>query len=101
MANSEPCSITWFCYYMALPAEGVVPTVTPTEEMPSRVALAQVFGPKYQSGYTFINHGNHAYEMYVKELHMRVLQSKWPISGVVSFHFARGLVADAVGMAVN
>ena len=85
---------------MGLPSEGVVPTTTPTAEMPSQLALAQFFGPKQKSGFSFENHGNPAYEMYVRELHRRVLQKQFPISWVLPFHFARGLVAEAVGMPV-
>ncbi|KAG0616521.1 hypothetical protein M758_5G122000 [Ceratodon purpureus] len=101
MAPMEECSIAWFTTYMALPNSGVVPTVTPPEQLPSKVALARFFGPKYGSGYCFDNHGNTDFELYVKELHVRVLQLRWPITGVVPYNFARGIVAEAVGSAVN
>ena len=101
MADSELCSIPWFCYYMQLPNEGVTPTVTPTSEMPSRPALAHFWRPKRGPGYTFDNHDSPRYEVYVRELFTRVLQVKWPLSGVLPFHFARGLLAEAMGMSVN
>ncbi|KAG0572998.1 hypothetical protein KC19_VG139600 [Ceratodon purpureus] len=101
MSIPDECNIRWFTVFMALSNDGVVPTVTPTDLMPSRVALAHFLGPKHNLGFTFINHGNRAYELYVRELHQRVLQLKWPISGVLPFHFARGLAAQAMGMCVN
>ena len=86
---------------MALSNDGVVPTVTPTHLLPSRVALAQFWGGKQGSGYTFIDHGNPEYGLYVRELHLRVLQLPWPLSGVIPHHFARGLLAEAMGISVN
>lgn len=101
MAGMDHCSIPWFTTFMALSNDGVVPTVTPTHLLPSRVALAQFWGGKQGSGYTFIDHGNPEYGLYVRELHLRVLQLPWPLSGVIPHHFARGLLAEAMGISVN
>ena len=35
------------------------------------------------------------------ELYSRVLQVEWPANGVIPFHFARGLMAEAMGVDVN
>lgn len=35
------------------------------------------------------------------ELYTRVLQVEWPVNGVISFHFARGLLAEAMGDEVS
>ena len=97
----EQCSIPWFTTFMALLNSGVVPTVTPPDQLPSRQALLQFWGRKDRHGVTFINHKNPSYALYVRELYNRVLQLKWPLNGVIPFHFARGLMAEAVGLAVN
>lgn len=101
MAPLEAASLRWFVVFMQLPDAGLLPTVTPTEYLPSRPALAQFFGPKYGSGYVFENHGDADYEEYVKTLYSRVLQLRWPVNGVVSFHFARALLAEAMHLDVN
>lgn len=101
MARPDPSSIPWFVTYMRLHNNGIVPTVTPTEYMPSRPQLAHFFGPKYGSGYVFDSHGSVEYEEYVRELHVRVSQVNWPVNSVLSFHFARGLLAEAMGDEVN
>ena len=101
MSKPEPASIPWFQRYMRLGNAGVTPTVTPSAYLPSRVELAQFFGPKHKSGFTFDNHGNDAYERYIRELYTRVLQQPWPLSGVLPFHFARGVLAEAMGLEVN
>lgn len=101
MTTAEPSSIAWFVSHMRLNSIGVTPTVTPTELMPSRPELAEFCGPKYRSGYVFHNHESTAYEEYVRELFVRVLQTQWPLNHVLPFHFARGLVAEAKGDKVN
>ena len=101
MAPPEAASILWFVQYMGLPNVGIIPSVTPTEYLPSREALADFFGPKVNSGYTFDNFGDLMYEAYVMELYTRVLQVEWPANGVVTFHFARGLMSEAMDVDVN
>ena len=101
MAKPDAASLPWFVMFMQLPDAGVLPSVTPPEFLPSKPALAEFFGPKYGSGYTFDNHGDAAYEEYVKCLYSRVLQRSWPLNSVVSFHFARGLLAEAMDVPVN
>lgn len=86
---------------MSLHNFGLVPTVTPTELLPTRPQMREFWGTKTNGGFVFYNHDNPRYEAYVKELHTRVLQVNWPISGVISFHFARGLCAEAYGIEIN
>ena len=86
---------------MRLNNVGVTPTVTPNELMPTRQQLAQFWGPKYNSGYTFDSHGSTEYEEYTRELFIRVLQVQWPLNSVLPYHFARGLLAEARGEDVN
>ena len=87
--------------FMRLNNVGVVPSVTPPELMPSRVDLAHFCGPKSSTGFAFHSQDNPAYEEYIRDLYTRVLQVVWPISRVIPFHFARGLLAEARGMDVN
>ena len=100
-SSEELASIKWFAEYMALENTGLVPSVSPTELLPSRVAMADFLGAKQGAGYEFDNHGSLLYEDYVKNLFTRVLQLKWPLSGVIPFHFARGLVAEASGTEID
>lgn len=97
----QPCSFAWFRVYMQLPGNGIVPMVTPNELMPSREIMAMYWGPKTSSGFTFHNHGSWEFEEYVRELYSRVLQQKWPQNSLLPFHFARGLVAEAMDQDVN
>ena len=69
--------------------------------LPSREAMAEFYGPKMASGFVFIDHGNPRYEVYARELFTRVLQIPWPISSVIPFHFARGLMAEAADLDIN
>ena len=97
----EAASMPWLCEYMRLRSWGLTPPVSPLECMASRPSLAEFFGPRTASGYTFFDHDSTKYAAYVKELYIRVLQQPWPISGVVPFHFACGLLAEANGQEVN
>lgn len=97
----DPGSPEWFIRYMRLRNIGVVPTVTPTEFLPSRRAMAAFWGPKASTGWTFHDHGSPEYENYVRQLLMRVLQIQWPADGILPFQFARGVMAEAVGMDVS
>ena len=97
----DPGSLDWYIRWMRLGDSGIIPTITPKEFFPSRRAMAAFFGPKTEAGWTFHNHGDLAYEAYVRELLRRVLQINWPLSGVMPFHFARGLVAEALGAEVS
>lgn len=101
MALVEESSVAWFVEFMRLHNRGVIPTVTPTEFMPSKKALVEYFGPRCGRGYTFDDQGIPAYEIYVRQLFSRVLQQPWPMSGILPFHFARGLMVEALGMEVN
>ena len=101
MEKPDPTSIPWFSEFMGLSSLGLVPTVTPTEYMPNQKQVAEFWGPKYESGFTFDSHGSAEYERYVQELFRRVLQVQWPVSGVLPIHFARGLLAEAMHMEVN
>ena len=75
--------------------------VSPTELLPSRVDMADFLGPKNGAGYIFENHGDLRYEEYVRELFKPVVQVNWPASGILPFHFARGVVAEALGMEID
>ena len=97
----EPASLEWFIDYMRLPDSGVVPSVTPSPLLPSRRSMARFWGPKAAKGWTFHNHGCMIYEYYARSLFNRVLQIPWPILGVPPFHFARGLMAEALGVEVS
>ena len=97
----DPASLEWFISYMKLRHRGVVPSVTPTEYFPSRRSMARFWGPKASNGWTFNNHGDFIYEYYARSLYNRVLQQPWPISRVLPFHFARGLMAEALGVEVS
>ena len=101
MDPKQPCSIPWFRRYMRLNGSGMVPTITPNEFMPSNEAVAELFGPKCSVGFTFDNHLNEEYDVYVRELFQRVLQLKWPINSILPFDFARGLAAEALEVEVN
>ena len=97
----EPASLEWFVEFMMLRDNGVVPSVTPTELLPSRRAMARFWGPKTDKGWTFHNHGDVIYKYYARCLYNSVLQNPWPISEVLPFHFARGLMAEALGIEVS
>ena len=97
----EEASIAWFVAFMRLHNRGVIPMVTPSEFMPTRTALADYFGYRSARGYVFDDQGLPSYEIYVRQLYSRVLQQPWPVSGVLPFHFARGLFVEALGMEVN
>ncbi|KAG0578021.1 hypothetical protein KC19_5G198400 [Ceratodon purpureus] len=97
----EAASMPWFIHFMRLNSRGLTPTVTMTEDMPSRVAVAQFLGPKHRSGYIFDDQGMPEYESYVRELFRRVLQLPWPVSNTMPFHFARGMLAEAMGVEMN
>ena len=99
--QTELASIDWFAHYMSLNNTGLIPTVTPTELLPTRHDMAEFWGPKHGSGHYFESHGNPLYEIYVHELHSRVVQLNWPITGVIPFHFARGLLAEAQGCEID
>ena len=86
---------------MRLNDEGVIPSVTPSEYMPSRPQLLEFMGQKHNSGYVFDSHGSPEYEDYVKELFVRVEQMNWPHNNVLPFHFSRGLLSEAMGTSVN
>ena len=86
---------------MSLNNVGLVPSVTPTELLPNRAEMTEFWGTKSNGGFVFDNQGDPEYEVYVKDLHTRVLQLNWPITGVIPFHFARGLVAEAQGIEIN
>ena len=101
MTVVEPSSIEWFVAYMRLHNRGCIPTVTPSEFMPGRRALAAFWGPRSSLGFMFNDQGVPAYEVYVRSLFSRVLQLPWPMSGVLPFHFARGLMVEALGVEVN
>lgn len=101
MALPETCTVPWFVEFMRLCNRGLTPTVTPTEFMPSKRALLEFMGPKVGHGYTFHDQGVPEYALYVEELFRRVLQQPWPITGVLPFHFSRGLLAEAMGVEVN
>ena len=101
MALVAEASVAWFVRFMALANDGVIPSVTPGDQMPSRADVAIFCGPKYNSGFTFDNHGDAAYDQYVRELYRRVMQLPWPLSNTLPFHFCRGLVAEAQGKDVN
>lgn len=101
MAGPTLASIPWFHEFMRLPNSGLTPTVSPAEYLPSRDDLARFFGPKHDSGFTFEDRGNAEYNLYVRELYMRVLQLPWPMNGVLQSHFARGLLAEAMGLDIN
>ncbi|KAG0618995.1 hypothetical protein M758_4G108000 [Ceratodon purpureus] len=53
------------------------------------------------SGFTFMDQGIPAYEVYVRQLFVRVHQLLWPISGVLPFYFASHLLVEALGIEVN
>lgn len=97
----EPGSLEWFVRYMRLRDTGVIPTVTPSEFLPSGPAMAAFWGPKSANGWYFHDHGNPLYEIYARELLMRVLQTRWPLTGIMPVHFARGLMAEAMGVDVS
>ena len=101
MPIPDESSIPWFHEVMRLHRNGLTPKVTPNEYMPSRPMLAEFWGPRAAAGYTFHDHGMAEYEAYVRELYGRVLQLPWPVSGLLPFHFARGLVVEAMGIEVN
>lgn len=101
MAMVEPSSLPWFVACMRLHNRGVIPSVTPSEFMPGHKALAAFWGPRSSLGYIFNDHGVPAYEIYVRQLFSRVLQLPWPMSAVLPFHFARGLLVEALGVEVN
>ena len=101
MAQFEAASIGWFVEFMRLSNRGVIPSVTLSELMPTRHQLAEFWGPKDGHGYIFKNFGSEAYEHYVRILLLRVLQTPWPLSGAIPFHFAKGLIAEAIGMDVD
>ena len=94
-------SIQWFVEFMRLHNSGLVPSVSPPELLPSRIDMADYLGPKHGAGYTFNNHGSARYEQYIRELHRRVLQVNWPLGGILPFHFARGVVAEASGLEID
>ena len=94
-------SVPWFVTFMRLHNSGVTPTVTPNENMPNRVAMAEFWGPRSSSGFRFHDHGHPSYEAYVRSLFPRVLQKPWPASSVLPFHFARVLLVEALGVQVN
>ena len=97
----DPGSLEWFIRYMQLRDKGVIPTVTPPEFLPSRRAMAAFWGPKTAHGWTFHDHNTPGYENYVRQLLMRVLQQQWPVSGILPVNFARGVMAEALGIPVS
>lgn len=101
MSVLEDCSVPWFVVYLRLHNRGVTPSVTPNEFMPSKPALIEYWGPRASTGYLFSDRGIPGYELYVKELFRRVLQLPWPVTGVLPYHFARGLLVEALGVEVN
>lgn len=86
---------------MQLHDSGLIPTLTHSSLFPSRQAVAEFWGGRYNSSYAFDDHGSPAYEFYVKELYVRVLQQNWPINNMMNFHFARALCAEAMGLEIN
>ena len=101
MAIPESSSLAWFVQFMRLSNEGLIPTVTPTECMPSRDAQDEFWGEKVGSGYKFHDQGVPEYLNYVQDLFARVLQQPRLVKGVLPFHFSRGLLAEAMGVQVN
>ena len=101
MAAVEESSVLWFVGFMRLHNRGVIPKVTPNEYMPSRPAMVDFFGPPSRRGYVFADQGLPEYAVYVRHLFSRVIQMPWPLSGVMPFHFARGLLVEAMGVEVN
>ena len=97
----EVASIPWFAVYMGLHNDGLVPTVTPRELLPSKKEVLEFWGPKKSNGISFDNKGNEEYEIYIRDLYTRVLQLNWPVSGIIPLHFARGVVAEAKGVEIN
>ena len=94
-------TIEWFVEYMRLHNSGLVPSVSPTDQLPSRADMADFLGPKHGAGYTFQSHGDRRYEQYIHELFRRVLQVQWPLGGILPFHFARAVVAEAWGIEID
>ena len=101
MSSMEVSSVCWFVSFMRLHNRGVTPTVTPTEFMPSRPDLAEYWGQRSGRGFVFQNQDIPEYEIYVRELFSRVYQLPWPLGGVLPFHFARGLMVEALSYEVN
>ena len=101
MATKQVTSIQWFVVYMRLWNRGVTPTDTPSDYMPTMEALAEFWGPRTSTGFTFKDQGIPAYEVYVRELFARVHQLPWPLNSVLPFQFARGLLVEALGIEVN
>ena len=99
--DTKEGSLEWFVVYMNLRDSGAIPSVTPTTYFPDRCAMARFWGPKASTGWTFDNHGDVIYEYYARSLFNRVLQKTWPLSGVLPFHFARGLMAEALGVDIS
>ena len=101
MPRPETASILWYVQYMRLHNDGIVPTVSPPEMLTSRQELALFWGPKTAAGFAFDNYGSDEYERYVQRFYKRVLQLKWLVTRVIPFHFARGLLAEAMGEDIN
>ncbi|KAG0599762.1 hypothetical protein M758_12G176500 [Ceratodon purpureus] len=74
----EEASMQWFVEFMRLYSRGLTPSVSANDNMPSPRALAEFFGPRSYSGYTFDDHGMPEYKTYARELFLRVLQLPWP-----------------------
>ena len=101
MASTDLVSIAWFSVYMRISNEGLTPTVSPTTHFPKKRELAAFWNGRSGAGYVFHNFGDIDYEDYVHELFKRVLQLEWPISGLLPFHFARGVMAEAMARDIN
>ena len=101
MPRPEAASIEWYVLYMRLHNDGLVPTVSPPEMLPSRHDVLRVWGTKTNKGVWFDSHGSNEYQRYVRRLYKRVLQLEWPDTDVIPLHFARGLLAEAIGEDVN
>ncbi|KAG0593578.1 hypothetical protein M758_UG000400 [Ceratodon purpureus] len=97
----EEASIPWFIEFMRLYCRGLTPSVSTTQYMPSRRALAEFFGLRAASSFIFDDEGLPEYETYTRELFRRVLQLPWPGNSVLPFHFARGMLVEAMEVEVS
>lgn len=100
MDEVELSSMSWFVTVMRLHNRGVTPTVTPTAYMPDRKALAEYWGQR-SGPFIFRDQGIPEYAVYVRDLFSRVYQLPWPVSGSMPFHFAQGLMVEALAVEVN
>lgn len=101
MDSADLASIPWFVELMLLHNRGLIPSVSPTNLLPSQRALAEFFGPKYNSDVIFDNHDDAQYENYIRQLYSCVLQLHWPVNSVIPFRFVRDVLAEANGLKVN